>query len=327
MECNGNTILQITNHIPATIGSGKDSMKYYEGVLKFDDHSLTSVSILILGDCHEAPARCLYEQLNRIKSPYIMDPMAYCETGGGVKHSYVACPLFQKSLSSYVKKNHIAFKMNRFSLEFREVLRNTVKRLVEIHDHNCCCADFKSHHIAVFGDNNTIRAKIWIFSTAGCEENRCSVWVQLADMVEASAQNNDFFTCEVLRHSAMLTVREKFENILAVNLHVLVFFKKALQQIVSHDPLVVQAALELNNFLTDNQSWIKDIPPWIITIHTQRGHNTPSVDTEAGDEVKEETLEEKPEENCDLEYEMRTAWPLLFLKVQNFAVDLGISYC
>lgn len=71
-----------------------------------------------------------------------------------------------------------------------------------------------------------------------------------------------YFRMKVLKHSALLNVREKFENIIALNLFILVHVKSQ-PQVPSGDPEKDKIISELVKFMNASLQWAKAMPHWI----------------------------------------------------------------
>uniref|UniRef100_A0A0E0MFT6 Uncharacterized protein n=1 Tax=Oryza punctata TaxID=4537 RepID=A0A0E0MFT6_ORYPU len=147
--------------------------------------------------------------------------------------------------------------LKRFSEEFIQMTGCVVRGLVKIHTHSYYCPNLRGDHIAVVKDNGLISACLWDFVFCETGNNgRSKDWRRLGLLLEKTARNHGAYTIEikdmcdrmknltltgmdVLKHSAMLSVRDKFDSVLALNTFVFLHCKS--QDDTPTDPCTISS--------------------------------------------------------------------------------------
>uniref|UniRef100_A0A0E0MFT5 Uncharacterized protein n=1 Tax=Oryza punctata TaxID=4537 RepID=A0A0E0MFT5_ORYPU len=227
--------------------------------------------------------------------------------------------------------------LKRFSEEFIQMTGCVVRGLVKIHTHSYYCPNLRGDHIAVVKDNGLISACLWDFVFCETGNNgRSKDWRRLGLLLEKTARNHGAYTIEikdmcdrmknltltgmdVLKHSAMLSVRDKFDSVLALNTF---------------------------DRLNTNVVWISQLPTWIRKRILELGFDLPKKDTFRGFIwnlrclIEHENKYIPPEANVkvsswemqfsdidpDLEFEIREAWAELLLEALNYSMQIGLEF-
>ncbi|TVU25240.1 hypothetical protein EJB05_27730 [Eragrostis curvula] len=171
---------------------------------------------------------------------------------------------------------------------------DVVHGMEELHSMHHCCPVLKDDDIAVIRKGDSASAKIWRFKkcVAGKEERqKDGDWVRLGVMMFEVGWNDESRDLvdqmrrgklkgrSILKHSALLTVRKKFQNVLELNFHISVYYPEESNQDKSNedeskDELDVSelCAANLNTYLDKKLVW--STPGWMnapVTKQTLRG--------------------------------------------------------
>ncbi|KAL5204038.1 hypothetical protein ABZP36_008909, partial [Zizania latifolia] len=172
-----------------------------------------------------------------------------------------------------VKPASQATEFGRLSEIFIEAVSQIVKGLQALHDNNFCCPNLEGKDIALEIVNGHATAKIWNFSVCNSEREKNMGWKKLGyliysvthgpDSLEISdlykkIANSHLKGLNILRHCALFSVREKFEKVLSLWMHVSIKCKPKLVQPLEASKLTYT----LEEYL-DLRSIESKRPPWI----------------------------------------------------------------
>uniref|UniRef100_A0A0E0BJI5 Uncharacterized protein n=1 Tax=Oryza glumipatula TaxID=40148 RepID=A0A0E0BJI5_9ORYZ len=361
-KVNGSSQIVITDSKVQKLGSSANYVKYYKGTVKFGKglRIQTKASVLAFTSCDGEAAAALYVRLVAVNSPFTVKPLSY---GRGIRryreYTFLAVPPPSCLLSNYTDGfNDKTVSMKRFTEEFIKITGDIVRAIITLHCQGYWCSGLKGKHVCIYKMEKCTDAKIWSFCFAGGNEAKKSEdWVDLGKLLELAAKRNDSYTAEiedlckklknktlrgmkVLKHSALLNVREKFENIIALNLFILVHVKNQ-PQVPSGDPEKDKIISELVKFMNASLQWAKAMPHWI----TQRSnYQAPTTETglsfidglrdlfEHENEYIPEKVKQSQSEiqlvgrDPDLECQLRLNLEKIFLQAQNFVLELDIEY-
>lgn len=297
-------------------------------------------------------------------SPYVVRSFAY-GTGLGKfsKDPFLVVPRFTSTLAPYIHENWVTaantFDKQRFTEEFIAIIRDVVYGIFTLHEEGLYCPELEAKHILIFSADTTKTAQIWKFSYAGNGDEKQADWSRLGVLIIKATKkqlitteeindlcnrlvNGTLQGLEILKHSALLTVQQKFENILALNLYILVHSEDDFEY-ASQASGKCEAVAALEKFINESHSWRNKVPEWI---KQTSGYQSKPNDTgrsfvdwlrdrvehelsfirEQDQQKKSIEVTQKYGKNPDLECEVRMTWEELFLKVQNLVNELGIRY-
>ncbi|XP_052137360.1 uncharacterized protein LOC127755733 [Oryza glaberrima] len=360
-QVNGSSQIVITDSKVQKLGSSANYVKYYKGTVKFGKglRIQTKASVLAFTSCDGEAADALYVRLVAVNSPFTVKPLSY---GRGIRryreYTFLAVTPPSCLLSNYTDGfNDKTVSMKRFTEEFIKITGDIVRAIITLHCQGYWCSGLKGKHVCIYKMEKCTDAKIWSFCFAGGNEAKKSEdWVDLGKLLELAAKRNDSYTAEiedlckklknktlrgmkVLKHSALLNVRENFENIIALNLFILVHVKNQ-PQVPSGDPEKDKIISELVKFMNASLQWAKAMPHWI----TQRSnYQAPTTETglsfidglrdlfEHENEYIPEKVKQSQSEiqlvgrDPDLECQLRLNLEKIFLQAQNFVLELDIE--
>lgn len=371
----GVSAITISNAI--TVSTIADDLFYYNGLVSFSpSHSvdckdvscehckgsevkvpsyLLDSIVIVFDGCEELQVKSLVSWLNSMSSPYTVTPLACGRGLGKLKDYYfLALPKFSSTFTQYIKGRGIVEK-RRFTEKFIQVIRNIVHGILELKDKGFSCK-LEGTDVLISIVENAIVAKIWKFKKGNAKETS-GEWVSLGHLIKAAAGEQHLVSAEitelcnklinkglegleVLKQSALLTPRQKFENILSLNLFISVNSSDNFVSLLMRSPEKRHAVTELMSFMQDQTNWCSKIPTWISNVPE---HNVRS--DSSGKEfiswlryiIEHEFLyvpqiHETPAtikkfgKDPDLEACIRALMEHVFLQAQNLAADLGLKY-
>ncbi|KAL6870658.1 hypothetical protein ACP4OV_014506 [Aristida adscensionis] len=221
--------------------SKKSDFYYYKGSVRSGDQSdeVKACDACILRFNKETSAEAKYNRLVGITHKSIIKPFGHGKRIiEQTNHSFLALEPFDTTFEDYtVKNNGPGVDQNRrVTEELIKLISDIVDGIEELHGLGYCCPALKAQHILVIKQCGSVSAKLWEFRACSSEnqdQEKSEDWVSLASLIVVAASYSDEATDlhermrsgqlkgrSILKHSALLTVREKFDNVLALNFHV-----------------------------------------------------------------------------------------------------------
>uniref|UniRef100_A0A0D9XSF9 Uncharacterized protein n=1 Tax=Leersia perrieri TaxID=77586 RepID=A0A0D9XSF9_9ORYZ len=269
-----------------------DGLNYCEGFVRYGFDAPFSIRTTFVAFENYESAVTTNDRLNLVNHPFIMRSL------GGVscfrQHQpchFLPFPYFDTTYADYLdKRSNKAFEYKRFTPEFIQLTGHVILGIVALQEHGFCCKNLKGKDIAIVKENGSITVKIWHFRvyTGDKAKARRAEWRRLGELIKKAAVDHKCLTleiedlctklengilegAEVLKHSAMLMVREKFENILALNMYVKVHCDPLGTQIADSNTQTgvasrkEKARLEFLNYLDKDVGWFsgKSDVQWI----------------------------------------------------------------
>ncbi|CAN6363033.1 unnamed protein product [Urochloa humidicola] len=383
-KVSGTTEIIITDTKALKTGSSKNAFFHYKGAVRCagDDSVYEEATILAFYIQEKKDVEGLHYRLSLVSHPYIMRCLGY-KSGSGHHQDYIflAFPRFEETLAAYMEKSEKSgdrtMQSGRFTEAFIELIRCVVLALLELHHLGFYCPRLNGRNIAVVKENSRLTPKLWDFHALekGNEDAKDKDWPRLGYMLKRTAENHESFSPEIddlfqnikngtlkgldiLKQSALLKVRKKFENVLALNTFTLAHCKLAshppnsvtkvnlaTEQIYCNPSDKVNTAAFFVNLLDCDVDWKANTPPWLSKRIVELGFKLPKQDSlrefvwemrcliehENNYLIKElitkiSSWESQFNEDKDLEAEIRKAWSLLFLYAQKFATSLALKY-
>ncbi|TVU25248.1 hypothetical protein EJB05_27738 [Eragrostis curvula] len=273
-------------------------LSYHRGIVKSGStldkvEGCRSTVLEMVKECAEE----LYSSLIQFAHPCVIKILGHANRikEDNCSHTYLALEIFENTFAVYTRKQGPATDQNgRFTEEFIALISDVVHGMEELHSMHHCCPVLKDDDIAVIRKGDSASAKIWRFKkcVAGKEERqKDGDWVRLGVMMFEVGWNGESRDLvdqmrrgklkgrSILKHSALLTVRKKFQNVLELNFHISVYYPEESNQDKSNedeskDELDVSelCAANLNTYLDKKLVW--STPGWMnapVTKQTLRG--------------------------------------------------------
>ncbi|XP_048551643.1 uncharacterized protein LOC125545768 [Triticum urartu] len=327
------------------------SLHYYNGFIKLGNQAekLESIDVTVLGFSTTEIGKIHYDNLANFDHPGIIEAFAYgVGKGKHSNNSFLAVTKFETTFEGYLRRDGPALdQQNRFTENFINFLRDIIVAMEELHRQGYYCAKLHGSHIAIINEGGSQRARLWRFGKikgdTEAEISKAKDWVRLGNLIEKVcliAESDDLHMrmtkkelkgTNILKHHALLTVREKFENILSLNQYISLNLKEPQEE--SEYLIVSDLSLQtLEENLDRKHYWdiLSFVHPTSVSgvTDTLRGFIY-SLRTIIEHEVRyltPELLEENKGIVKDLEHYIQKEWEELYLKLQEIAVQLSLEY-
>ncbi|KAL6659848.1 hypothetical protein ACP70R_002677 [Stipagrostis hirtigluma subsp. patula] len=222
--------------ITETTASCVDTIFWYKGKVRAGNEAYSEAMVLAFDRYEEVVA--LHDQLSLFSHPGIMSSLGFgCGVGVHLQYTFLAFPCFESTLANYMDKScNRTMQLARFTEDFIKLIECVVKALLELHNHGFYCPNLVGKKIAIVKEYDSLCAKLWDICKleSGDEARKDQNWVSLGKILKMTAQNHKSYTPEIadlcqqlingtlkgsdiLLHSALLCVRVKFDNILALH--------------------------------------------------------------------------------------------------------------
>lgn len=257
IQVTGQTEIDISDDQLKTIGrcsSVRTSLHYFSGRFRSGTSGAPWIDASILPFDNADAATVVHNHCTKFYHPYVMRSLGYGK-GSGV-HSrlrFVAFPSFSTTLAECLLPGSGAATMGRYTERFSQIVSQLVQGMNALHQNGFDCPEMRGKHVAIIEETDCITVKIWNFRVHHSGKHKG--WSSLGSLLREAANNNlasgkdsleitdlcnkmisgKLKGLDILKHSALLTVRQKFDNVLAVNLHVL----------LSPEPAPVESSTEL----------------------------------------------------------------------------------
>uniref|UniRef100_A0ACD5UYT0 Uncharacterized protein n=1 Tax=Avena sativa TaxID=4498 RepID=A0ACD5UYT0_AVESA len=240
----------------------------------------------------------------------------------------------------YLQKIDWSVYMNRYTNVFIGLISDVVKAILALHSAGYCCNSLSGRHIAVTEEHGSISAKIWFFQKCLSDKDKDKDWIVFGKLLETSQlmslEKQDLCNkltagslrgMDILAHSAVLTVRKKFQNVLALYLNQKTHWKSG--------------SVGAPGWLNDKCLWNTNVPAWIwlqsisTPAYTRRGFCEKlrhlvehEVDFLNPNIVKAPPIkdQEKGQLRIDLECSVRKVWEFFFLELQEYVRKSKLTY-
>lgn len=383
IQVTGNIDIVVTESKARNLGRCPISSRlfYYKGRFRSGTNEGSWIEASIFA--YDSPmATTFLDQCTRFHHPYVMRPLGHgMGVGAYSSYMFVALPSFSQTLDDWVKQGSPAAAKGRFTEQFIDIVSQMVKGITALHDNGFHCPNLQGKHVALKVENERSTVQIWNFRALDPAQvaAKDKSWRSLASLLEEAARNNgagakgslelnDLFAkirsgrlkgLDILKHSALLTVQQKFDNVIALNSHVLLHCQPlpvvALNQpsnvsteLAQNQTSTVPTELALNQpstVSTESYSLVdyldveeKDITQWPQFIWKHRNvipNTVRKLLDELRDMIEHENEYIPPELTTeqimkggletDLEQHVRLTCPKGFLKIQQWAVDPSVK--
>ncbi|XP_044978160.1 uncharacterized protein LOC123445260 [Hordeum vulgare subsp. vulgare] len=329
------------------------SLHYYNGFIKLGNktENLESTVVTVLGFSTTEIGKIHYDNLANFDHPGIIEAFAYgVGTGKHSNNSFLAVTKFQTTFEGYLRRDGLAVdQQNRFTENFINLFRDVIVAMEELHSQGYYCPKLHGSHIAIISEGDSQRARLWRFgkikgdTEAAISRSKALDWLRLGGLIVGvclTPESNDLYLritknglqgTNILKHYSLLTVREKFQNILCLQQYVSLNLK--VPQTESRYLIASDLSLQtLEENLDRKHHWA--ILPFVNrttekgTIKTLRGFIY-SLRTIIEHEVRyltPELLKESDGIFKDLEHHMQQEWEPLYRTLQEIAVQLNLEY-
>ncbi|XP_062224709.1 uncharacterized protein LOC133923414 [Phragmites australis] len=298
-----------------------------------------------------------YDRLAAVDHPCILKSLGYGRGIGEHRyHTFFALKPFETTFQVYVEKNGPGVDQNgRFTEDFIKLISNVTYGIEELHSLGYYCPDLAGDNIAVIRQSDSISAKLWEFRSCSSDQDKekSGDWLRLGYLILKAADFGDEATDlfkriksgqlkgkSILKHSALLTVRKKFKNVLALYFHLSLNYQSEPNQSQNQKEFKVSdiCAANLKNDLDKRLYW--EIPSWVSKrcsthpLKTLRGFITQLrniIEHEVGyipDEMTRElTFKEKADGKKvkDLEHHLQDSCGKIFWAVQMLVAELNLN--
>ncbi|KAK3120431.1 hypothetical protein QOZ80_9AG0687500 [Eleusine coracana subsp. coracana] len=246
----GTTEIVLVESISRHVGRFQNALPFYKGKVRCGDDELAFTEAAVLAfQIHEGGrVLSLHHCLSLFQHPCLMNSLGYgYGTGEHEGFVFLAFPWFQSTFMDFMDKScKNTVDLERFSEDFIRLVTCIVYGLIELHSYNYYCPNLSGKQILVLKEHNSVFAKLWGFCPLelGNEKGKDMDWVRLGQILRKTAKNHKSYTIEIadlcermmqgtlkgihiLKHAALLSVRFKFDNILALNIFALAHFTKS----------------------------------------------------------------------------------------------------
>ncbi|CAO2149039.1 unnamed protein product [Urochloa humidicola] len=212
-------------------------LSYYRGTVKCGNQSdEMDASDAVVFQLSESQAAKKYARLISFDHHCVLEVLGHGMGVGALQEfSFLALRLFETTFQEYIDNKDGVDQFGRFTEDFIKLISDIIDALEELHHLGWYCPYLKGAHIAVFKHCDSVSAKLWDFRKCnpGDETEMDKDWTRLGYLILSAARSSleveDLYKriCNgtlkgrsILKHSALLTVRKKFDNVVHLDFHV-----------------------------------------------------------------------------------------------------------